>query len=623
MTPHAPSESSSGTSLTIGRAFVHGGMRRERLMATLARAPLDGLGLGRDEYLIVPHLAMPEPLRYGDSGTAYAGTVSKRLRSHLEKAVLDPVRGALDGRPLRFSTKAKMALWLITEYGHEKSALPAAIQLVTGTPTISLWQQRELLGDAPLLIQTGAALFARKALGRWIGTLSDRQVESVKRSITASYGCEVPVAEAPARPGLRSDPPLQGGSARLSSSPQPQFIGGPPGEASLLSPSLRTAIANDPALVGLNDGKQALAATILYLAFFPAASRTQALCDFIAKFLVAVRTDHDEVTVTSPDLWQERDLLLEKQASDKMAANSALAGFGNAARQGSKENGFQIDVDQNSRSNPALQARARDNTGLGKEKLARLQPSDTNSDDLIDLENTAKNETRFDSNYCGLMFLINPLIQLGFCRDFGLVTDDALDLSPFATIDALGRHWFGNKFQSDPVHGLLSKSHQPAGYNKAFALPRPQIFDFAGVELKLVRDRRRLTIWHRDGAPLRDMPAATPRRKVRAAAKLLGSGKLPGRGVRAQKGLRLPQSSARRWTAALARLLEWRLATAIMGYPVQIRQLCLPGSFAIREGKINVEIALDNLPFAVRIAGLDRDPGWLMKEGRSLAFVFA
>ncbi|MGB5483296.1 hypothetical protein [Parasphingorhabdus sp.] len=622
MTHHLPLDAASGTSLAIGRAVVHGAMRRERLSAALARATLDGLGLGRDEYLIIPHLIMAESLRYGESGTRYASAVSKRLRNCLEKAELDPVRGALGGHPLRFSSKVKLALWLIAEYGRGTSALPSAIRLVTGTPTISLWWQRELLGDAPLLVQIAATLFARKMLGGWIGNLSDREIETVTRSVATSFGSDAVVAAAYDRSGSRPDLSLRSGATRWSQSSQPQSIAGTPDDVSLLPPPIRSAIANDPALRTLDSKRQMLAATILFLAFFPAASRTRPLRDFARKFLTAIGNDRLEATAPRSDVGQGPGLPISKKAPLAFADKPETTDYDKLAGNGSPKTERPLDVHPNpNRDNPPPVSALVDNEP-DAETAAVRQRSDVRSDGVVDLDRFAVDETRFDSNYCGLMFLVNPLIRYGFCKDFGLFADDAMDLSPFATIKALGCHWFGNKFRADPIYGLLSQSRHPPRRNKHFMLPRPQMFDIADSELKLVRDRRYFTLWHADGVPVLDLPATKARGHFRVAANLPGIAKLPGRCVRQQKGFRLPRSSARRWTAALARLMEWQLRSAIVRQPLQVEQLCLAGSIVIREGAISIEMALDDLPFGVRIAGLDRDPGWLVREGRSLAFKF-
>jgi hypothetical protein len=38
---------------------------------------------------------------------------------------------------------------------------------------------------------------------------------------------------------------------------------------------------------------------------------------------------------------------------------------------------------------------------------------------------------------------------------------------------------------------------------------------------------------------------------------------------------------------------------------------------------LDVALALETLPIAIRLSGLDRDPGWVPAAGRSIAFHFA
>lgn len=70
--------------------------------------------------------------------------------------------------------------------------------------------------------------------------------------------------------------------------------------------------------------------------------------------------------------------------------------------------------------------------------------------------------------------------------------------------------------------------------------------------------------------------------------------------------------------------LRARLALA-MGLPraqaVQLT-LCLPGQVRLRPGRVDVHAALAQLPLAVRMAGLDRDVGWLPSAGLDIRFHF-
>ena len=50
--------------------------------------------------------------------------------------------------------------------------------------------------------------------------------------------------------------------------------------------------------------------------------------------------------------------------------------------------------------------------------------------------------------------------------------------------------------------------------------------------------------------------------------------------------------------------------------------LQLPGAITVDPERVDLEFALNQLPLAVRLAGLDRDPGWIPAAGRSIRFHF-
>jgi hypothetical protein len=47
-----------------------------------------------------------------------------------------------------------------------------------------------------------------------------------------------------------------------------------------------------------------------------------------------------------------------------------------------------------------------------------------------------------------------------------------------------------------------------------------------------------------------------------------------------------------------------------------------PAEIAATASRVEVHLALADLPLALRVAGLDRDPGWIPAAGRSIAFHF-
>jgi hypothetical protein len=48
----------------------------------------------------------------------------------------------------------------------------------------------------------------------------------------------------------------------------------------------------------------------------------------------------------------------------------------------------------------------------------------------------------------------------------------------------------------------------------------------------------------------------------------------------------------------------------------------LPARVSVTTTHLDVVMALSDLPVEVRLAGLDRDPGWVPAAGRSVAFHF-
>ena len=109
----------------------------------------------------------------------------------------------------------------------------------------------------------------------------------------------------------------------------------------------------------------------------------------------------------------------------------------------------------------------------------------------------------------------------------------------------------------------------------------------------------------------------------------------PWRDTDAAGGGRRPSgapTNANAPAAALGRWLDWlvpyvraRLRTALRTDPgVDVGSLVCrtPARLAITPLHLHVHLALDRLPLAIRLAGLDRDPGWVPAAGRGIAFHF-
>ena len=87
----------------------------------------------------------------------------------------------------------------------------------------------------------------------------------------------------------------------------------------------------------------------------------------------------------------------------------------------------------------------------------------------------------------------------------------------------------------------------------------------------------------------------------------------------------LPRGGTARWIALLAGVIAARLEMAL-GVPAAQTPALLcrhPGRVRSGRGRLDVELPLAGLPITVRMAGLDRDPGWIPAAGHAIAFRFA
>jgi len=187
-------------------------------------------------------------------------------------------------------------------------------------------------------------------------------------------------------------------------------------------------------------------------------------------------------------------------------------------------------------------------------------------------------ETRFG----GLLFLLNALLALGVYGDFTRPMDRLAGLSPCGLLLRLGRRWFGSRFSRDPLAAML----------KDLSRDDPRVF--------------RPPPW----APPQAWLAALPDDLLKAAA---------------SASRRLPAGAGARWIARLADYLPARLAAALGedAPRAALRVLCRERAAIVRDDdRIEAVFSLETHPLAIRMAGLDRDPGWIPAAGLSFAFRF-
>ena len=245
----------------------------------------------------------------------------------------------------------------------------------------------------------------------------------------------------------------------------------------------------------------------------------------------------------------------------------------------------------------------------------------------------------FRSAYAGVWFLCNAFVAMGLYGDFSRPRDRLLALAPSRLLDRLALGWFGRAYGDDPLHrALLRDATDP---------PLPRRWQVRPEWLEAFDDaqrpggggqRRRPTLWHPAGFPLAASRRAPAMAQAAAAARRVGyqpergragagrpsrRGSHPrGGGATGERARRLPSRPEERWLACLALYLEARIQRATGDPALGLSSLAIPGQCRISPERVDVDMALEELPLPLRLAGLDRDPGWLPAEGRAIAFHF-
>jgi hypothetical protein len=200
------------------------------------------------------------------------------------------------------------------------------------------------------------------------------------------------------------------------------------------------------------------------------------------------------------------------------------------------------------------------------------------------------------------MFLLNAFLAMGLYPDFTRPAEAGLALAPTRLLDRLALHWFGSPYGGDQLHKALAPDAADPPLPDRWQVEPAWLEAFAGEETAAITTTsRHQTLWHPAGFPLAEGP-------------------LSKRVKRRKRGQR--QGQAARWLACLALYLDARIQRATDDPELGLSSLAIPGHCRISADRIDIDLALADLPLPLRLAGLDRDPGWLPAEGRAIAFHF-
>ena len=232
-----------------------------------------------------------------------------------------------------------------------------------------------------------------------------------------------------------------------------------------------------------------------------------------------------------------------------------------------------------------------------------------------------------ETSFGGLFYLLNAAIGLGLYGDFTAPDQPGIALSPWALLGVAGNAWFARAFARDALAHWLARTggaEPPDPRPRAWAVPDIALHSWGEVgEVRYRATARRLRLHHPAGFVLFDVPRSGAAPAAQAAALCRDRVLLARASVRVDGGA--PGPSRDRWRDWLLPLLRARLALALGAADDQalLDEVCrAQARVTTRPAWVDVRLSLAALPVAIRLAGLDRDPGWIPAAGRDVRFHF-
>ena len=267
---------------------------------------------------------------------------------------------------------------------------------------------------------------------------------------------------------------------------------------------------------------------------------------------------------------------------------------------------------------------------------AKSQPANTPEAEVVATTIELSIETRLG----GVFYLINAALAMELYGDFTRPLEPGIELSIWDFLALMGRELIGEQFERDPIWRLLAKvagreeGELPGARFKQeddWRMPPDWLNAFPERrDLSYGISRGRLVVMHSAGFSVLDVKLGSrfrmrniQERLARELGRYSNVGSVTrSRGAPAKVIRRELERSLDRWTRRIADYLRVRLARST-GAPVGD----LARMFFARAARVDVSPArldvfflLAELPIEIRLAGLDRDPGWLPAAGRAIAF---
>ena len=227
-------------------------------------------------------------------------------------------------------------------------------------------------------------------------------------------------------------------------------------------------------------------------------------------------------------------------------------------------------------AHPATAVDADDSRCSEPATLGSGSPMGAHSDDVFE------SVTVVQTSYGGVLYLVNVALALGLYGDFTAPAHANLSLPLWDFLAIGGGYLVGDRFESDPLAVLLARlADRPANEHPGARFEPDDEWRVPPDWLELF-PQQEVREWSAQG-----------------------------------------QTAVDRWTRRIMPYMEVRLRRALGTSPNDdVGHLVCAHDARIHVSALRVDVylGLADLPIAVRLAGLDRNPGWVPSAGRSITF---
>jgi hypothetical protein len=645
---------------------------RQQLARALARVDWQSTGVPTQAVLLVRRLAVQGWTGVAGDGMDFSRTVSATLQRQVRGARrpwLHADSGAAEA--VLFADETELAACLVSDWLRGAVGERWWWRSVLGRLGAREWLHLRVLPRGEVLVPTLALLASRAEAVRWVARLAPAEAKHALASVVSAYSLSPP--EPAVAPSLWTELPDR----------SPRRGADAPGRHSdeLPHPSPDAAMAAHGRLVrtvpevrdsALGEPQRRLLAAALAVARAPAWARTTELPLALAALEHHVDS-HLSLSVLAPSRGHASGAVMLASAAAPNGATpdvppTAATAGPTPARPGELRTDVADRADRQRRERLIHPPAERPTRAEPQPRSASLPirragaapepphgaptatgPTDPRPPPALPLPAVRESHPAAgepfgvgltSTGFGGIFYLLNAALALELYGDFTAPRTQALALLPWNWLALVGRSWFGKEFVRDPVWEVLAGlsgrgPHEPPdayfAAPREWRLPPAWLAPWGTAEVIEVKPaRQRLRVLHPAGFLVADVPrepALQPLTQARAlcdAHAELRSAML--RHARVSARCTVPRLPTRRWLRWLLDFLRARVAMALgLDDPVAVPAfLCRHNAdVGVSGTRVDVYLSLAELPLPIRIAGLDRDAGWIPAAGRSLHFHFA